>query len=114
MRVPSEGDVIELDLPHSAGHEQRGRRPGVVVSIAEFQGTGFALVCPITTHGGKAVAPRSEMEVPIPPGFAVSGVILPHQIRSFDWKARNAEVVDHLPRITLQHVRARLKLYLGL
>jgi mRNA-degrading endonuclease toxin of MazEF toxin-antitoxin module len=95
------------------GHEQKGRRPTLVVSIPEFQETGFALVCPITTHGGKP-KPRSDLEIAIPPGFAVSGVILSHHIRSIDWKARNAAVVDHLPRATLLHVRSRLKLFLGL
>lgn len=114
MSAPSEGDLIEIDDAGTAGHEQKGRRPGFVVSIPEFQKTGFALVCPVTTHGGRDAKPRSELEIPIPPGFAVNGVILSHHVRSIDWKARNAAVLDHLPRATLLHVRARLKLFLGL
>ncbi len=115
MIGPSEGDLIEIDVDtSSAGHEQRGRRPALVVSIPRFQETGLALVCPVTTHGGKATKARTELEVPIPPGFRVAGFILSNHLRSVDWKARNAAVLDHLPRATLLQVRARLKLFLGL
>jgi mRNA interferase MazF len=112
--APSEGDVIEIDEEPSTGHEQRGRRPGLVVSIPGFQETGLAMACPITTRGGKASKPRSELEVAIPQGFAVSGVVLTYHLRTIDWKARNATVVGHLPRATLLQVRARLKVFLGL
>ena len=114
MKAPSEGDLIEIDDVAATGHEQKGRRPAFVVSIPEFQETGFALVCPVTTHGGTALKPRSDLEIAVPPGFAVSGVILSHHVRSIDWKARNAALLDHLPRATLLHVRSRLKLFLGL
>ena len=114
MKAPSEGDLIEIDDVAATGHDQKGRRPAFVVSIPEFQETGFALVCPVTTHGGTASKPRSDLEIAVPPGFAVSGVILSHHLRSIDWKARNAALLDHLPRATLLHVRSRLKLFLGL
>lgn len=115
MRAPSEGDLIEIDGDEAAaGHEQKGRRPALVVSIDAFHETGLAIVCPVTTHGGKAVKPRSELEIAIPPGFAVLGVILSHQVKTVDWKSRRATRLDHLPRTTLLQVRARLKLFLGL
>jgi mRNA-degrading endonuclease toxin of MazEF toxin-antitoxin module len=113
--APSEGDLIEIDVDSpSTGHGGRGRRPALVVSIPRFQETGLALVCPVTTHAGKATKARTELEVAIPPGCKVSGFILSHHWRSVDWKARNAAVLDHLPRATLLQVRARLKLFLGI
>ena len=112
--MPNEGDIVEIDDIGAAGHEQRGRRPALVVSIPEFQLTGFALVCPITTHGASGRKRSNDLEIPIPPGFAVTGVILSHHLRSIDLKARSAAVIEHLPRATLLHVRARLKLFLGL
>ena len=54
VKAPSEGDLIEIDEIATTGHEPKGRRPALVVSIPEFQETGFALVCPVTTHGGPA------------------------------------------------------------
>ena len=114
MKAPGAGDIIEIDADSAVGHEQQGRRPAFVVSIDAFQESGLAIVCPLTTHGGRAAKPRSDLEVPVPPGFAVAGVILSHQVKTIDWKARNAAFLDHLPRITLLQVRARLKAYLGI
>ena len=113
MRAPGAGDLVEIDTEDSIGHEQMGRRPALVVSVDIFQESGLAIVCPVTTHGGKAAKPRSDLEVPVPPGFAVTGVILSHQVRTIDWKARRATFLDHLPRATLLLVRARLKAFLG-
>jgi mRNA interferase MazF len=114
VKAPGAGDVIEIDMEDAAGHEQKGRRPALVVSVEAFQESGLAIVCPLTTHGGKAAKPRSELEVAVPPGFKASGVIVSHQVKTIDWKARNAAFIDHLPRIVLLQVRARLKAFLGL
>jgi mRNA-degrading endonuclease toxin of MazEF toxin-antitoxin module len=113
VRKPSAGDLIELDVDEDAS-AQGARRAALVVSIDGFQDSGLAIVCPIKDHGGKAAKGRAHLEVPVPPGFAIAGAILSHQVKTIDWKARNAGVVDHLPRVTLLQVRARLKLFLGL
>jgi mRNA interferase MazF len=114
VRLPSEGDVIEIDSDGALGHEQQGRRPAVVISIPAFQETGFAIVCPLTTRRGTTTRPRSELEVPVPAGLEVSGVILAHHVRSIDLTTRRAQVVARVPRSTLLQVRARLKFFLGL
>lgn len=110
----AEGDVLEIDADSAVGHEQRGRRPVLVVSVDALHSTlGLAVVCAITTHGGRATGARNDLEVPIPPGMAATGVILPHQMRTIDIKARNAAELCAVPRATLQAVRARLKVLLG-
>lgn len=114
MKLPSEGDIIEIDSDGALGHEQQGRRPAVVVSIPTFQETGFAIVCPLTTRRGTTARPRSELEVPVPAGLDVSGVILAHHVRSIDLASRHAQVVASVPRSTLLQVRSRLKFFLGL
>ena len=114
MKPPSEGDVIEIDVESdTAGHEQRGRRPALVVSVPAFQESGLAIVCPITTHGGRAVKPRSALEVPLPAGQAVTGVVLSHQVKTVDWRARRSKTLCAVPRPTLLAVRARFKAILG-
>ena len=111
----AEGDVLEIDAESAVGHEQRGRRPVVVVSVdALHSALGLAIVCAITTHGGRSTAARNDLEVPIPAGMSVTGVVLPHQLRTIDTKARNATKLCTVPRTTLQAVRARLKVLLGL
>lgn len=111
----AEGDVLEIDADSAVGHEQCGRRPVLVVSIDPLHSTlGLAMVCAMTTHGGRATAARNDLEVPVPPGLTVTGVILPHQMRTIDTIARNATKLCTVPRPTLQAVRARLKVLLGL
>lgn len=111
----SEGDVLEIDADSAVGHEQRGRRPVLVVSVdALHSALGLAVVCAITTHGGRSTGARNDLEVAIPPGMAATGVVLPHQMRTIDTKARNAAKLCAVPRATLQAVRARLKVLLGL
>lgn len=48
--VPRKGDFIAVTLDPRSGHEQRGRRPALVVSNDLFdKHTGLCLVCPITS-----------------------------------------------------------------
>jgi mRNA-degrading endonuclease toxin of MazEF toxin-antitoxin module/antitoxin component of MazEF toxin-antitoxin module len=110
-----EGDLIEVDADGAAGHEQQGRRPVLVVSVNALQSAlGLAMVCAVTTHGGRAESARNDLEVSIPQGLPVKGVILPHQLRTIDCRARNAKKLGAVPRTTLQATRARLKTLLGL
>jgi mRNA-degrading endonuclease toxin of MazEF toxin-antitoxin module len=113
--VPAEGDIIGIDTDSAVGHEQHGRRPVLVVSVNALQSSlGLAMVCAITTHGGRSEGPRNDLEVPIPPGLAVKGVVLPHQLRTIDCKARHSEKLCTVPRATLQATRSRLKVLLSL
>jgi mRNA interferase MazF len=48
--VPKKGDFIVVTFDPQSGHEQRGRRPALVVSNNIFnERTGLAIVCPLTT-----------------------------------------------------------------
>ena len=95
-RVPGRGDVLWLDLNPTRGHEQRGRRPVLVVSPKEYNAkSGLALVCPITSH---AKGYPFEIELKIK---AVHGVVLVDQIRSIDWTERSAERVGAVPETIL-------------
>ena len=47
--VPRKGDLIALTFDPQSGHEQRGRRPALVVSNDLFnKHTGLCIACPIT------------------------------------------------------------------
>jgi mRNA-degrading endonuclease toxin of MazEF toxin-antitoxin module len=113
--MPAEGDIIGIDTDSAVGHEQQGRRPVLVVSVNALQTSlGLAMVCAITTRGGRSEGTRNDLEVPIPPGLPVKGVVLPHQLRTIDCKARHSEKLCTVPRTTLQATRARLKVLLSL
>lgn len=99
MSALEEGSVIEIDSDDAFGHEQRGRRPALVVSVSLFQQeAGMAVVCPITTHGGTSQKARNALEVAVPPGLPVSGAILVYHLRTIDSKARNTKELGKVPR----------------
>ena len=86
--APSRGDLIYLDFNPQAGHEQAGRRPALVLSPKPFnEKTGFAFVCPITSH--KKGYP---FEVELPEDGNMKGVILTEQLKSLDWTARSIQI----------------------
>jgi len=56
------GDVHELRLPRGAGHEQQGRRYGVIVQANELLPRSVVLVAP-TSHSAKPASFRPEIEL---------------------------------------------------
>jgi mRNA interferase MazF len=91
--VPERGDLVWITLNPQAGHEQAGRRPAVILSPTAYNGkVGLALLCPITSQVN-----GYPFEVHIPQGLPVAGVILADQVKSLDWRARQAELIGKLP-----------------
>jgi mRNA interferase MazF len=102
--VPDRGDVVTIDFDSQAGHEQKGRRPALVVSPMDYnEKVGLALLCPITS-----AVKGYPFEVPLPKRREVSGVVLADQIKNLDWKARNAEKICSLPDTVVHEVLERL------
>ena len=107
--VPRRGDAVWVDFNPQAGHEQAGRRPAVVLSPESYNGTvGLAILCPITSR-----VKGYPFEVTIPAGLDVTGVILADQLKSADWRVRNAELICSLPMTTVDTVLQRVQTLLG-
>ena len=107
--VPERGDVVWLDFDPQAGREQAKRRPAVVLSPAAYNGrTSLALCCPVTSQ-----VKGYPFEVALPAGRKVQGVVLADQVRSLDWRARNAAYLDVLPAPALAQVLARARALLA-
>ncbi len=104
-----EGDLIWVTDPTAVGSEQQGKRPALVVSGDAFNQTGLAIVCAVSSHRGTAHATRNPLEVAIPRGLAIQGVVLTEQLRTIDWRARGAVSAASAGRTTLLEVRARLR-----
>ncbi len=85
--VPRQGDIIAITFDPQSGHEQKGRRPALVVSKDLFnRGTGLAIVCPITnTERG------FPFHVPVPKSGNLTGFIMVEQVKSVDFHARRAK-----------------------
>ena len=100
------GDIYLVSLDPSEGREQRGSRPVLVVSPAEFnEATRLPVICPITSGGD--FARRIGFAVPIT-GIKTNGVVRCDQPRVLDLGARNARKVDTLPAPLMEEVLAKL------
>jgi mRNA interferase MazF len=98
--TPNKGDFVILSFDPQSGHEQKGRRPALVVSNRLFnQHTGLAQVCPITN-----TARRNPFHVAIPPASAMSGFIMVEQVKSVDFRSREVEFIEQAPKATLDDV----------
>src|ERR1039458_6376506 len=91
--VPDVGDLVWLTFDPQAGREQAGRRPALVLSPKPYnQKSELALVCPVTNH-----TKGYPFEVPVPRDCGVTGVLLADQVKSLDWKVRQAERIGSVP-----------------
>jgi len=103
--TPRRGDVVWLTFSPTAGHEQAGRRPAVVISPEAYNAkVGLALFCPITSQ-----VKGYPFEVALPEDRDVRGVILADQIKSLDYAARKAEFVYHLPDDALAELLGKIR-----
>ena len=102
--TPKRGDFIRLNFDPQTGHEQKGSRPALVVSHSAFnKKMGFVFVCPISTTKRK-----NPFYVAIPEGKKVTGVIMADQLRSLDYRARNATYISKCPEELLHEVLMRI------
>ena len=107
--VPKCGDVVWITLNPQAGHEQAGRRPAVVLSPKSYNSkTGLAILCPVTSQ-----VKGYPFEVLLPEGLPVAGAILSDQVKSLDWRARNAELICTLPDEITSEVLQKLNTLLS-
>jgi mRNA interferase ChpB len=100
------GDIYLVSLDPTAGHEQSGSRPVLIVTPAAFNATTkLPLVLPITNGGD--FARRLGFAVPIS-GIKTTGIVRCDQPRVLDIAARGGRKVDVLPPELMDDVLARL------
>ncbi len=100
------GDIYLVSLDPTAGREQRGVRPVLIVSPAEFNAaTKLPVVLPIT-NGGE-FARRIGFAVPLS-GIKTTGVVRCDQPRVLDLNARNGRKIESVPAPIMEEVMARL------
>lgn len=91
--IPARGDLIWMEFDPASGHEQMGKRPGLVLSEHAFNKVvGLALVAPITSrvrgHG---------FEVAVEGTKRITGVVLCQQIKMIDYSALGAKRAEKAP-----------------
>jgi mRNA interferase MazF len=102
--VPDRGDIVWLAFDPQLGHEQAGRRPAFVISPRAYNAkVGLALFCPITSQ-----VKGYPFEVQLPEGGHTHGVVLADQIKSLDWHARDASLIERASSDVVREIVARI------
>jgi len=98
--VPKQGDFVAVTFDPQSGHEQKGRRPALVVSKDAFnRGTGLAIVCPVTN-----TRRDFPFHVAVPAASRLTGFIMVEQVKSLDFRARAARRIERAPDELLAEV----------
>ena len=95
-------------LDPAAGHEQKGRRPVLIVSPEAFNRvTKVPVVVPIT--GGGQCARTAGFTVSLSgAGTRTTGVVRCDQPRAVDLAARHGKRLENIPQEIMEEVLARL------
>ncbi len=100
--VPDAGDIVWLQFTPQAGREQAGHRPALVISPAAYNDkTSLMICCPMTTQ-----IKNYPFEVLI--AGKPASVVLADQLKSLDWRARNAKRKGVVSSDELAEVRAKI------
>ncbi|MBF0099973.1 MAG: type II toxin-antitoxin system PemK/MazF family toxin [Desulfobacterales bacterium] len=106
--IPKQGDIVFLSFDPQSGHEQKGRRPALVISKYLFNvNTGLAVVCPITNTNRNI-----PFHVPIPKDFTITGFIMVDQVKSIDYNSREIEFVKKITKSVLNEVLGILSAFI--
>ena len=105
--VPDAGDIVWLNFTPQAGHEQAGHRPALVLSPASYnEKTSLLVCCPLTTQ-----IKNYPFEVLI--GGSPASAVLADQVKSLDWRSRNARRKGRVTSEQLAEVRAKICALIG-
>ena len=102
------GDIYLVSLDPTAGHEQQGKRPVLVISPGKFNRlTGVPVVLPITTGGSVARTAGFAVSL-MGAGTQTTGVIRCDQPRSLDLRARGAKKLEAAPDHIIDEVLSKI------
>ena len=102
------GDIYLVSLDPTAGHEQQGRRPVLVISPGRFNRlTGVPVVLPITTGGGFARMAGFAVSL-TGAGTQTTGVVRCDQPRALDLRARGGRKLEAVPEHIMDEVLSKV------
>src|SRR6202142_2331104 len=102
------GEIWLVSLDPALGHEQKGRRPVLIVSPEAFNRiTKVPVVLPITSGGNFARA--AGFAVPLTgAGTKTTGIVRCDQPRSLDLAVRGGRKLESIPDTVMDEVLAKI------
>ncbi|WP_438750407.1 type II toxin-antitoxin system PemK/MazF family toxin [Pararhizobium sp. O133] len=105
------GDIWFVDLEPTCRREQAKARYVLVLTPRTFNQLGVQVIAPITAGG--EFARTKGLTVPMSgAGTKATGVVLCHQIRAIDLKARGGRFIEKAPDFIINDVLARVSAFL--
>jgi mRNA-degrading endonuclease toxin of MazEF toxin-antitoxin module len=101
------GDIWHVDLNPTKGREQANPRYVLILTTREFNQLGTPIVTPITS-GGDFARMRGFTVSLTGAGTNASGVVLCHQVRALDMKARSARFSEKAPDFIVDEILAKV------
>jgi mRNA-degrading endonuclease toxin of MazEF toxin-antitoxin module len=102
------GEIWVVGLDPAEGHEQKGRRPVLVISPDAFnQVTKVPVVLPITSGGNFARTAGFAVSL-TGAGTKTTGVVRCDQPRALDLGARNGRKLEDVPDAIMDEVLAKV------
>jgi mRNA interferase MazF len=97
--IPEQGDIVVLSFDPQSGHEQKGRRPAIIISNKTFnQHLGLAFACPIT---------NTKRDFPFHikvQSDNITGYVMSEQMKSIDYNARNIKFIEKANQNTINQI----------
>jgi mRNA-degrading endonuclease toxin of MazEF toxin-antitoxin module len=102
------GDIYLVSLDPTAGHEQQGRRPVLVISPGKFNRlTGVPVVLPVTTGGNFARTAGFAVSL-MGAGTRTTGIVRCDQPRALDLRARRGKKLESIPHHIVDEVLSKV------
>ena len=102
------GDIYLVSLDPTSGHEQRGKRPVLVITPGKFNRfTSVPVVLPITSGGNFTRTAGFAVSL-IGAGTKTTGIVRCDQPRALDLKARAGKKLEAVPDAIIDEVLAKL------
>jgi mRNA interferase MazF len=104
----TQGDIVVVDFTPSLGSEQKGKRPGLVVSNETYHQhtNGFAIVVPITLDPSY----HYPLHVRLDERTTTRGEMMCEQLKTIDTKARTLTRIESVPNDLLDQVLTIVRL----
>jgi len=107
--VPDRGDIVWLNFTPQAGHEQRGKRPALILSPKIYnEKTSLCIALPITSK-----IKGYPFEITLPKNLPVEGVILSDQVKSLDFSVRDISFICKVPSSVVESVQKNVVALVG-
>ena len=97
--IPEQGDIVALSFDPQSGHEQKGRRPAMIISNKVFnKHLGLVFACPIIN-----TKRNSPFHIEID-SKNITGFIMGEQMKSIDYNSRNIKFIEKANQKTMNKI----------